>query len=1030
MTTPLFSVPASIDRGLIGERRLVTVQTLGVTRLHGAVVPLVPEGFIVVSGLAPEARSNGCGKTSPFAAISLLLGDPAWTLRTHPAAVAGLLYRPRAGGGADQTDPATEGFIAGLFWTEAAEPLTAWMRLQTAVPHLKVRLAEGCRFAVGESESQRWEEAERVWTSLGSSGELGARNYVERLYGEGPRCLAYVSKRGSLKSSTALLAKDDNWLPPEELGPALIELTGGTQLLDAESQMRQRLALKGRELQSKRRRDDELHEQEEHQLTIMRARARARLLLERADAAWSEHFGRGLLEARRELERLEAERSRREPALIDVQRTIAARKAQLKELCDDGYAPDLAKLERAEEEAAETVLSAREAERKAQETLEAMRARQRELRQIADGHPAGASEQAAAEIGSAEQCLALAADARAVAAARRDDAQAALRAAEKGASAAVGSALEHLREADVPSALLVDELDVDAEHTVGWETRLLPYREAIAVPRAHRDRALQALRGHPGTIVVSGPDTELPRGVARAPVGARALMAVLANRADARGDAIDVEAGVHVSGPPSEASIGRTARVGAARAAVLAAQREMDRRRDDESRAHDALDHAQSEHRRAEAADELHQVDRSLSEHQERLAQATAALPSVRTAAATARKRLANAQERTAKRDSEVSVLKQNIELLKREEQRVQQELASLDKTAADVRIDYWLEGWSADEAAATLAYGSGGRTAVRARNDAAERLKEALRGLGIDRDTGNGADDPQLRIVLRARKGSDTALDPERELVDGRPQSAYPEVAAPLRGWLASYQQEDETLEQAVARDRDQRQLATLRLEDALREQRSMLQTEQDSAIDLVSARLRAVGDRFGELMRGLFGDADLNIEESPPRISDADLEDPQRLDELAQREWVWRVQPRWCREPGGELVSYEEPQNSAQTKVASIYLVLAALLACSDAPGRLLLLDELGDSLDEVNRRDVLTKVAEVARDSRATVLGACQDTSFEDACAHSSQSVWLERGPRERLNYPVRTWAHDACGERVALTLDDVLAGRRAS
>lgn len=180
---------------------------------------------------------------------------------------------------------------------------------------------------------------------------------------------------------------------------------------------------------------------------------------------------------------------------------------------------------------------------------------------------------------------------------------------------------------------------------------------------------------------------------------------------------------------------------------------------------------------------------------------------------------------------------------------------------------------------------------------------------------------------------------------------------------------------------------------------------------------------------MRGLFGDADLNIEESPPRISDADLEDPQRLDELAQREWVWRVQPRWCREPGRELVSYEEPQNSAQTKVASIYLVLAALLACSDAPGRLLLLDELGDSLDEVNRRDVLTKVAEVARDSRATVLGACQDTSFEDACAHSAQSVWLERGPRERLNYPVRTWAHDACGERVALTLDDVLAGRRA-
>ncbi|WP_151898047.1 hypothetical protein [Streptomyces sp. C8S0] len=61
----------------------------------------------------------------------------------------------------------------------------------------------------------------------------------------------------------------------------------------------------------------------------------------------------------------------------------------------------------------------------------------------------------------------------------------------------------------------------------------------------------------------------------------------------------------------------------------------------------------------------------------------------------------------------------------------------------------------------------------------------------------------------------------------------------------------------------------------------------------------------------------------------------------------------PRWKRSRSGGYVSYRENANSAQVKVHAILLVLAALLADSQTQGRVLILDELGNSLGRSTAR-----------------------------------------------------------------------------
>jgi hypothetical protein len=142
----------------------------------------------------------------------------------------------------------------------------------------------------------------------------------------------------------------------------------------------------------------------------------------------------------------------------------------------------------------------------------------------------------------------------------------------------------------------------------------------------------------------------------------------------------------------------------------------------------------------------------------------------------------------------------------------------------------------------------------------------------------------------------------------------------------------------------------------------------------------------------------------------------------------WIWQVVPKWRRSPGGKMLPYDNATNSAQEKLFSVHLVLAALLASPDPHGRVLILDELGDSLGDEHRRDVLQAVRRVAEQHGITVLGTCQDAVMPDAASYCGEILYFcYPSKTEALNLPTRMFAYDSNRARVELTAEALLAGR---
>jgi hypothetical protein len=192
-------------------------------------------------------------------------------------------------------------------------------------------------------------------------------------------------------------------------------------------------------------------------------------------------------------------------------------------------------------------------------------------------------------------------------------------------------------------------------------------------------------------------------------------------------------------------------------------------------------------------------------------------------------------------------------------------------------------------------------------------------------------------------------------------------------------------------------------------------LERIQDAIHSQIETEINRIGAEFARLDAdaGGFG-ARLELEIRPP------------ID--ATDKWRWLVTPMWKRTPDGSFVPYTAPTNSAQDKLYTVHLVLAALLAVPDPAGRVLVLDELGDSLGAEHRRDVLRAIAETAQAKSITVLGTCQDDVLHHAAEFTQEIVFFEyASKRDLINRPVRLFGYDPHGARVELTRDAVLSGR---
>lgn len=236
-------VTARDTENVVGDRTLVAVQAVNISRLSTHPVPTVPGTLIVVAGQGPK-DSNGAGKSSFIAAITALLGDEQWRFASGARAVAELLFNAElAAQGDSQWASADHGYIVGVF--DYAEPVeedgetavTVWLRVNVDAPHLEIRWRQGAYLASAPSEADRVSLADRLWASLPRSAgrrDLVAKDLSRVLYGGQVRCVSFLSTSVRSKVATNLLSQPLNEISPERIFSAIAALTGLDRELEAE----------------------------------------------------------------------------------------------------------------------------------------------------------------------------------------------------------------------------------------------------------------------------------------------------------------------------------------------------------------------------------------------------------------------------------------------------------------------------------------------------------------------------------------------------------------------------------------------------------------------------------------------------------------------------------------------------------------------------------------------------------------------------------------------------------------------------
>lgn len=1028
--------PAADPRGgIVGDRHLLAVQTFDVARLTTYPVPLVPGTFVAVSGVGPKGDSNGSGKTSFLGAVSLLLGESQWRLEADGGrSAAGLLWRPQAAGVAaeDRYVPADFGYIVGVF----ADPLpagltveqarahlnrtaiTVWLRLSATPKYIRVRWTLGLHVAQAADDTDRYAEANRLWNALPSKGELGPQRMAAALYGEAPRCMAYLDTT-LRKAAPSLLSQQMTEMRPEEIGESLIALTGRDNLLETEQEQRRALA----DHQVRLHETETFHgtrlREEDADLDGVRARNRARDLLDEGEHLWRLHNARGYLDARTAFDE----------ATLLVERAKGAMEEGIKERdrLRTAWEEIAGRTDLAEtEQAAYDVY--RLAEEKAQTTRTQDGVLRATLTRLA-GEKVPLLAQAADWSGTPVPTLderettargkATAAEADRLTAQRAFTvAEQALTEAEAGGGGDAGQARAALLAAGIPAAILLDQITLAPDARPAWEPRLYPHRATVVIAPDHRDRAAAALADQPGAALVlaDGPlDTEpgpLPDGVST-PLPLAGFLTTLATRTrhePTPDRATDPDLGeTTLGGFPAEIA-GRAARVAAARTALDTARTGLNATAEIARLANLTLEEIGHDRAAGQAASQIARLEKEMEEHQNTLTTLAEPMRTHTQDAATAHQAWTTAKALKEGHEREIELARNAFTFAEQQAARLTREHADRDNERRQVRVDWWTQQWP------------DGR-------DAAEALladqPDDLRGLRPVSYRGRAAD--ALKDALSAYESAVTELPPELEeakrrrqaLLEGEPVDArtvdFTSIAAPLRSLLDAAADRDHLMEERIALSRAERERDLASAAEEIDGITRDLRATQDMTARSLLTALGRISERLDELSRERGGHgAELRIEHEPPDSPGVP--------------WRWKVTPRWRRSATGGMVSYREVANGAQVKVFAIQLVLAALLAAEGAGGRMLVLDELGNSLGDTNRRNVLASLHQVAADKNLTILGTCQDSVIGDAAQQCGEVLWFHHASdADPYNQPTRAWGYDPQEAQVLLVAPWLRAGR---
>ncbi|MFG2015743.1 chromosome partitioning protein ParA [Actinomadura geliboluensis] len=1023
-TEPMMAAPAAAARdtgNVVGDRTLVAVQAVNISRLSTHPVPTVPGTLIVVAGQGPK-DSNGAGKSSFIAAITALLGDEQWRFASGARAVAELLFNAElAAQGDSQWASADHGYIVGVF--DHPEPVeddpavTVWLRVNADAPHLEIRWRQGVHLASAPSEADRVALADRLWAGLPRSAgrrDLVAKDLTRVLYGGQVRCVSFLSTSVRSKVATNLLSQPLNEISPERIFSAIAALTGLDRELEAERKSRadehrerakaaeaaERLAEWEREAASLLKtfdRHDRARDEVAAALRHWRTR-RARLLVDAAEAdaahaAEQERLGREGAElaeaakaAEREIEQLTG--GALDARVQEAQAALAELKGQADKLSADkavarGRMDDLRRQVSALEE------RQREADGRDADTARA------ELKEAE-----ARRDEAQQEYGMAKGAVARAERALAEAEAGQSSAPEQIRALAAGGIAAVG---------------LLDAVELAEDVRERWEAALWPYREAVVVAADDLDGAVAALAALPGSMIVPAGGEGLPEGV-RCEQGLGRFFAAL------DGDGT----GTVVIGGFAEPVTGRVARVQAARTALEAATEALEDAR--QATADAAADVALAGRRLsgARAAEELDDVRERMAELRETLEELAGGEARLGPRLGSAEQTLRRLQAKADTRALEIDRLRGRKEARERERDGIRRASSELADKRAALGLDAlekdwggsrdaaaeWLSGLDDDEATWTPAEWW---------HTAEKHLSEALRRVFPDGPSDEDMPE-EIRFLLRERaEGEGRRTD--------REQATFARLAQALEGHLRRQEDYERHQRRQIEVQLSARRADLDKAQKGATEAAGAAEAHRTALTAAIRTRLQRVAEEFEKLDVG-YGGYGATLEFPTPEQPG----DP-------EQEWRWRVTPKWRRSDGQRYVPYNRRANTALMDEKAVKLVCAAALASSGG-GRpagagprqgagsqlVLVLDELGRNLGKEHRKEAVALFRKIGETHGITVIGALQDDMEPYAIDACGQYVKLRRSSDTMpYNEPPVVVGYDEHEARVRMLADQITASR---
>ncbi|WP_053615809.1 hypothetical protein [Nocardiopsis sp. NRRL B-16309] len=993
--------------GLVGSRKLVAVQTFDIGRLTTHPVPIVPSSFVAVSGEGPKGDSNGSGKTTFLSAVSLLLADPQWRLKRDGGFARGLLFSPESAG-SGEGGGARRGYIVGVFSDEEGKKLlTVWLRISSQTPYLQMRWVRDLHVAVADTDQERSDQADSLWGQLPAKSSNGAQSMGEFLYGDAPRCLAYLDT--SMRPMVAsLLSQQMTSMAPDAIGDALIALTGQSRLLVKEQKGRVKYDEAAQELRVQEVNDQNRRIAEAAQLAAIDRRDLARQALTAANRSWELHLAVGLGEREEELTAAAAEREQAQEDVEQAKERTREAKAHLNRLREDTGSRKAAQAAEEERERLHRVRTRQtEIVGELHSDVKQLTEERKRLLRVTDRFDGIGVDQRQAEFERMRERLDSTVFLHRRSVARREEAEHHLEQVRAGEDGTAGEAVRRLRELGVRARGLLDSVVLDQDARPEWEAHLWRFRNSVAVAAGDAEFALRSLQDFPGVSIIrvdgspDGAATMLLEGVTAPPAFGAFLEAVRSRYAFAHGldrsHDPDLDEWM-LSGFP-EPVTGREARISVAESELRAAVRAERQSGRTLTNARRALQRQQELLDIATAAERLEACREELRVAEAEHAEAVTAADHLQTLWTAADRQYTAARIALGNHELLVESAQRELRAAEVEFGRLRRALQSANEKVERVQHEKWLLAWGGDSDSAKKHIArvkdrtERRRTAQDWWNHASSSFLEALTVIRQDRDTFPHAlvklIDTAARSVPepgRAKEALGTALQPLDELLEEC------EIPDSTNKTLIATEQEERERNLTTARREVNRQIESLEI----------IRATVARSIKLILAR---ISDQFDELDRERDGGYGARL--------DYEVLDPS----ATGSRWKVNVVPRWQRSPQGAYVSYQKIANGAQVKVFAIQLVLASLLADSDVPGRVLVLDELGNSLGDENRRDVLRELQKVAVKQQVTILGTCQDSVIHDAVRHCGQVLWFNHvSNSEVYNRPTRSWGSDENGRHV--------------